>query len=1425
MDETQIWRIIEDYFEKVGIVDHQISSYNQFLNSGIQNVINEEAPIVVSTDTGEYRVEFGQIYIPQPSIIEHDRKLKNIYPHDARLRDLNYDSAITCDITETNTVDGVENKTLHRRIVIGRIPIMLKCDKCNLYGLTKTELIKVGECEKDPGGYFVIKGNERVLVNQIRAKHNHICVLSQKKDDKFKYVAEMRSMSEETGHSVLIQAKIGWDDKNMCFSLPYIKDLIPVGIVFKALGYSTDEEIKDLIGLDSKETSRFLRFIIRDSFFVKNQKDALTYIGNYAMHVIGKEKREAYSWQVVETELFPHLGVSATIKEKGIMLGKILNKLISTSLGLRSTDNRDNYKNKRVETAGTLCSELFRTLYKKFLNTIKIMLEKKKQRLDVITIISRMKWITQGLKHSFSTGNWGVQKNSYIRTGVSQVMSRLTYGATLSHLRRLIIPIGKEGKNTDVRQIDTSQFGYICPSETPEGGQAGIVLNYANLASVTKRTPTVLVKGILEDMLIPDYMITIEECDIKKLKFGAQIYLNGILIGITEDGNSVVEQVRKMRNLKMLDKSISVIYDEIEEEVNIYSDDGRLIRPLFTTDINGKLNIRPEDGYDWKKLVEKDLIRYVDNGEVENSVIAMWQTDLTKHFNNYCEIHPSMILGVMGSVIPFPDHSQSPRNCYQCIDSEEYVIMSDYTKKQIKNIKINDMVITVDPNTSKQSVTRVINHFVRKTDKKINQITTITGRKITTTDDHQFLTSTGWKEVKDMNAKTLVCIVYDDKLLNICQLEYKLYCLYNKLHLSYDRWMNMVQIRDKTIFVPIESIIIKPNIIISDITTESDNHSFIAGDNFCVHNCSMGKQALGAYALSFRHRTDTIVHVLDYGQRPLVSTKPAKFMGFDDMPYGMNAVVAILTYTGYNQEDSVILNQSAIDRGLFVTTAYRTITDSEKKKSNHIIETICVPPMNSEKHIKTGQPGYFRRQNGNYSLLDNNGIVRKGVTVKAGDIIIGKITTLNTKEETVLTDCSVSAKVSETGIVDRIYSELTPNGYKIVKIVMRQHRIPESGDKFASRAAQKGTVGITYRQEDMPFDQEGICPDIIINPHCLEKNTLLKITETINMTIKDFVESDIDEIITVNIITLKETKTKVYNKFSKWSDKLIHINTESGNFIKCTLDHKLLVRNEFENKWVEARYITIKTPLFIKSNNTYILSQVISVKQIDGDIVYDFTTVSNNHSFLANNFVSHNCMPSRMTVNQLMETVLGKACVMNGTFGDATPFTSTSTDSSENICNQLAKEGFERTGWTQLTCGITGELIKAKVFMGPTYYQRLKHMVSDKIHSRSQGNVTMLTRQPLEGRSRDGGLRFGEMERDCMIAHGNSRFIKERLFEMSDPYTIVVCDKCGIISSSMEECKSCLTDKLSRCNMPYSAKLLILELEAMSIKIKINTTK
>lgn len=1050
MDETKIFEILRNHFETNGFVSHQIGSFNNFVSHDIPKIIRElDINFTISQTKGDdikYKISFENTVIPKPTIIEENRELRSIHPAEARNRDLTYDSPIYVDIIENITQDGVSEIKTYKRVVIGRIPIMLHSEKCYLSEINRSEFPKYGECTKDVGGYFIIKGKERVLVSQIRGIYNKCLVLEPKPSEKFDYVAEMRSMSDETGHSVLVQIKI--INNILTATLPYIKEEVPVGIVFKALGL-TDREIIDILNNDYEEVTKYTKIIINGCEPIKEEtheetvQSALRYIGSLSTTPIKVEERVEYGKQIITSEMFPHLGITSTLTNKAITFAYMVSKLLNTVVGMRKPDDRDNYINKRVESPGILCYELFRQLFKKYINTVVSQIDKKKQLPDIMSIVSKLTDITKGFNHCFGTGNWGVPKNNYVRPGVAQLLSRLSYGATISTIRRIAIPIGKESKNSAIRQINPSQIMFLCPVETPEGAPVGIVLNLSLLTRISERNSSILVKQVIE---MCDNITFFDEYIQNTLIFNTKVFINGVIIGNTDEPYELLEELKELRKVEMIHKDTSISYDEDDEELHIYTDEGRLLRPIFTLNNDGNLNISPECGIDWNELVENDYIRYIDNMEADKAVIAFNQKDLTKYHNDYCEISPTMMFGVMASIIPFPDHSQSPRNTYQA---------------------------------------------------------------------------------------------------------------------------------------------------------------------------AMGKQAMSMYALSYKTRTDTVVHVLESGQKPIVNTKCAEFLGFNEMASGTNAIVAIACYTGFNQEDSIIINYSAVQRGLFWATTYRTHSEEERKESL-IHEKICLPPV--EK----------RQNNCNYSYLDENGIIKLnnkvnqdkdgnfsggGSTyVKKGDVIIGKVAIQQSKDGDEIEDCSLVIKKGEEGYIDRIYTSTTPNGYKLVKVVIRKLRIPEIGDKFASRAAQKGTCGMIYSQEDMPYNDEGISPDIIINAHCI---------------------------------------------------------------------------------------------------------------------------------------------PSRMTINQLMESVLGKSCVIEGTYGDSTPFTSASVTNTktgktvaEEICERLEMNGYQGSGNEILYNGMTGEMM-GEYFMGPVYYQRLKHLVSDKIHARETGPVTTLTRQPLEGRSRDGGLRFGEMERDC----------------------------------------------------------------------------
>jgi len=451
-----------------------------------------------------------------------------------------------------------------------------------------------------------------------------------------------------------------------------------------------------------------------------------------------------------------------------------------------------------------------------------------------------------------------------------------------------------------------------------------------------------------------------------------------------------------------------------------------------------------------------------------------------------------------------------------------------------------------------------------------------------------------------------------------------------------------------------------------------------------AYQCAMGKQAMSVYALNYRERFDAMSHILCYPEIPMVSPYMSKFYGAQSLPAGQNIVVAIMTYTGYNQEDSNMINRGSLDRGRYRSIFYRTYKDEERKnQSSGEEEKFCHPDPVETKHIK----------NAHYDKLAEDGFVPKDVYVTPDDVLIGKVVPLRVPTGAVLPagakksrDVSKMPRNNESGYVDKIYKNRNGEGYSFVKIRMRQDRIPEIGDKFSSRHGQKGTMGMILNPEDMPQTASGIVPDIIINPHCI---------------------------------------------------------------------------------------------------------------------------------------------PSRMTIAQLMETLMSKVGCMTGCLGDGSPFGETTVDDLSKILRD--NYGMEPHGNEIMYNGYTGRMMETSIFIGPCYYQRLRHCSADKMHSRASGPLVMLTRQPAEGRAREGGLRFGEMERDCVVAHGMAEFTKERLMECSDSFSCYSCKDCGLLAvanpeQSIWSCRGCgNTTSFSHINIPYATKLLLQELETMNIGSRLIT--
>ena len=818
----------------------------------------------------------------------------------------------------------------------------------------------------------------------------------------------------------------------------------------------------------------------------------------------------------------------------------MVKQLLDVFLNKRKTDDRDSYINKRVDTAGVLMTNLFRQYYTKAIKDMKTNINKEfssgswKADHDFNKIINKtniykiikFSTITTGLKFALATGNWGI-KNNKNKQGIAQVLSRLTYNSSLSHLRRINTPIEKSSKLIAPRKLHNTQCMYICSAETPEGGSVGVVKNLALSCHITKYSDINIVISVLSN--IP-YIKNIENFNPVDLKNTYKIIINGDWMFCVDRPKKIIENLKNLRRSGILHIHTSIVWKYFSKTIEIYTDAGRCTRPLYIVK-NNKLVITNDHLHKidsgkigWNNLIigslteigkdhkpiEEGVIEFIDVQEQDHCLVAVNKKRLTKKTKNiinkysHCEIHCSFQTGVMASVIPFIDHNQAPRNTYQS---------------------------------------------------------------------------------------------------------------------------------------------------------------------------AMGKQAMGIYSTNFRYRVDTLAHILRYPQLPIINSRIMQYLPSNDLPSGINAIVAIASYSGYNQEDSIIMNRSSVDRGLFVSDFYRTYKDEEKKRhsSNTKMQESFKRP---DENVTLGTRG------NNYDKLEINGLPKLETFIKSGDIIIGKVHPIysNSNSKKLFKCCSTSIKPNENGFVSRVTQSYNGDGYKFVKVRIRTTRKPTIGDKHASRHGQKGTVGVVYDQEDMPFARNGIKPDIIMNPHAV---------------------------------------------------------------------------------------------------------------------------------------------PSRMTIGQVIECLMGKTVTNLGMFGDATAFTKVNVEKIGNILQSL---GYERNCDEILYSGRTGEQLKVNIFMGPTYYQRLKHMVDDKIHSRGTGPNVILTRQPVEGRSRDGGLRFGEMERDCILSHGASCFLKETLQDRSDNYRLHICKLCGLVCMVNKEkeisyCKNCKNKEFSylEARVPYAFKLFVQELETMGV--------
>ena len=1166
--------LLNIYFNQPNVLyEHLFSSYHQFINEIIPySLINENNYFLENVDGNIIYLHGFKCSNIRIKIPTYDNDNKILFPSDARKNHLNYFTAIIADICQF--VEKVDLKTdektvniineLEKDIQIANIPIMIKSKYCS----TTIKQDLKGECKYDPGGYFIVNGQEKIVLSMEKMVDNKILIFSKKDlsyEDGLMYTAQINSKKND--YSDNLQILIIKNRKDNVFTVSTSSQLvdIPLFILMRALGLESDKDIISFITYDLNDTKmlNLLRASINNlcdekNNIIKTQSEAIDFLIlrlkrnkriSQTDEEIAKIQKKMLLQKILRQDLLPHLGED--INKKIVFLGLMTHKLLNVILGRLEADDRDSLQNKRIETPGILLGQLFRQNWKKMLSEIGKHFKKKNQSNELpINVIGQIKSsiIEQGLKTALATGYMG--GINIKKVGAAQSLLRQSWNHAISYKRRILSPSMDDStaKLTTIRQVNSNQINLLCCVETPEGQKIGIVKSLAMMSSITNQN---LSQNSIIINIIKNNKNIKHPYDINPLtmKQWIKIFVNGDLVGIIkiEFSQNFYDIFKKYKRENIIDKTTSILFNYDHKEIRIYYDGGRLYRPLLIVN-NHKLNLNNE--------IIEDIIN-------ENKL-----SDKSKSWKKLLSKYPNLIE-------------------YEDIESLNYLLVAENENKLIENIKLSKNEVVYNDTT------------------KINRY-----------GDYRWVKYT---------------------------------------HCEFHSWVML-------------------GTIVANVPFSNHNYG---GRN--ILHFSQSKQSMGTFLSSYKDRMDNS-HILYHPQVPLVTTQAMKYNSALDLPYGENAIVAIMSYEGYNQEDSIIINKSAIDRGLFRADTLRKHHVVISKNPSTSQDDIFIKP---DKNKVIGMKG-------NYNKLNEKGYIPEETIIENQDVIIGRISPIQPtgNNNKVYKDNSEIYKNDIPGVVDRVHTGMfDSDGYEMYNMRIRIERKPMIGDKFTNFHGAKGTIGMIYPQCDMPFTESGIVPDLILNP-------------------------------------IGYTK--------------------------------------------------------------------------------------------------------RMAIGQFIESLVAKEGAINGHFSDGTPFND--FDINHTI-NELEKAGYNKYGTEIMYCGITGKKMEVEIFIGPLYNIRINKLVDDKVHARSEGPIQAVNRQPLEGRSRDGGLKIGEMERDAMIGHGMGQFIKEKLMESSDIYKYNVCDDCGKIASKVPDkdyyrCKGCNNStRISTVVTPYAFKLLIQDLMAVNILPRIRTER
>jgi len=1517
------WSIIETYFENQHLdrlVRHQLESYNNFVGYQIIKTIEMFNPVNIKSEndfdpkTGKYALEvfitFENFHIYRPQIHENNGAIKLMFPQEARLRNFTYSSAMTIDINIKYIIRDGENmenvKTLFKtlpKIHIGKLPIMLKSNICVLNQYKYVDSQHTGECKYDAGGYFIINGSEKTVLGQERAAENRVyCFNISKNDTKYTWKAEIKSVPDFKCISpkqinMMISSKNNGFGYPISMQIPRIKQPIPLFIIFRALKVETDKEICEYILLDIglekyKPMLENLKASVIESNKYMTYDDAIRYITGYVSYTplnmdkeMGAQKKHQFALEVLQNDLFPHC---QTLQQKRFFLGYMANKLMQASFEWIKGDDRDSYINKRIDLNGTSLNNLFRNYFNKLVKDMEKQIIKeinngswrsKDDWLNIINLtniykIVKSTTIENGFKRALSTGDFGIKHTNSNKVGVAQVLNRLTYVASLSHLRRISTPTDKSGKLVPPRKLHNTSWGFLCPAETPEGASVGIVKNMSYMTHITIHSNSM---SLYE--YVGPHIVSLEQLTPIQAYDKVKVFINGSWIGVSEDPQSLYIMLKNMKYKGIINIYTSIVFDYKLQEIRLCNDSGRVTRPLLrvknnniliSDDIMDKIKHKQLcwDDLLTNCLLEDAVIEYIDPEEQNHSMIATVPKDMignekSEHFVQkftHCEIHPSTIFGVVASCIPFPDHNQSPRNTYQSAQQKQAmgVYATNYNERMDKTAYV--MTYPTRPLVD----TRIMNMI------KINEIPS--GCNINVA----IMTHTGYNQEDSVliNKGSIdrglfqITIYHTEKDEDKQKIngDEEIRCKPDPAKTKGMKFGNYNKVNSKGV-IPENTLVENRDIIIAKVSPIKENrndHTKVIKYDDCskqyrtVEETYIDKNYIDRNGDGYSFAKVRLRSL----RKPVIGDK------FCALP-----TQQVLTNMGWVEIQHIdILKHKVCTLGTdgkmtyeYPSAKFEYDHDGEMYSiKNKHVEVVCT--LNHKLYVKTrsakvfelieaqdvmGKMARFQKTmvNGNpdiewmelgdekYNM--NDWLQLLGMFIADGHANNNIIYITALKERKVLFNKMILEKMglkytySKDGkfVLSGNQNKIIYDSLSVLNVESINKYLPdyvfnlsEAQSKILLHALLQGD-GSAMEYKGKVFKRYGTISLRLANDitrlalHCGYSGTIKISDEPTGVARigERNLGSRADQSISV---TQKNTYYKV-SIITKQNQPWINKKANDIN------EEKLISYT--------GKVYCIEAP----SSHTYYMresqhspSQIIGnssrhgQKGTVGNIIAEEDMPFTRDGVRPDIIINPHAIPSRMTIGQLKETLLGKVLVELGLFGDGTSFGNMDI---EMLSQKLLELGYEAHGNELLYSGTTGEQFECSVFMGPVFYQRLKHMVNDKQHSRSIGPMVNLTRQPAEGRSRDGGLRFGEMEKDAMVSHGAAKFTRGRMYDASDKYSVFVCNKCGLIASYNDEihihcCRTCDNRvDFSYVEIPYACKLLFQELTTMNVVPRIMT--